>query len=70
MGEHAGAELTEERASWDDESGLTAGDAIAADPVGIWGLTWKPNNSVRRTGPKSLCSPADILMVFPVGTSR
>lgn len=43
VGEHAGAELTEERASWEDESGLTAGDAMAAgagsvpSPRGFWG---------------------------------
>lgn len=32
MGEQAGAELTEERASWEDESGLTAGDAMVPGP--------------------------------------
>lgn len=77
MGEQAGAELTEERASCDDESGLTAGEAIAAGlrtPRGLWGLTWKPNDNVSGTGtPPSgsvSFSPSNLRVLLQISSKK
>lgn len=41
----------EERPSWEEESGLTAGDAIMEFRLGSWDLTWETKADVKGVPP-------------------